>query len=66
MAANQARLDKIDDHEEDVLWIMPIYAQGQKNAIGSPYCVKDYKAINPKYGDMAALKNLSTPHMPRA
>ena len=58
LAAIQARLDKIDDLEADVLWLMPIYAQGQKNAIGSPYCVKDYKAINPKYGDMAALKNL--------
>lgn len=57
-AAIQQRLDDIDDLETDVLWLMPIFTQGQKNAIGSPYCVKDYKGINPKYGDMAALKSL--------
>ncbi len=52
------RLDAIDGLGTDVLWLMPIYTQGQKNAIGSPYCVKDYKGINPKYGDMASLKSL--------
>lgn len=58
LAAIQQRLGDIDELDADVLWLMPIYTQGQKNAIGSPYCVKDYKGINPKYGDMADLKKL--------
>lgn len=43
----------------DVLWLMPIHPRGEDSkAIGSPYCVKDYKAIDPKFGTMADLKSL--------
>lgn len=56
--AINARLDQIHALGSDVLWLMPIYTQGQKNAIGSPYCVADYKGLNPAYGDMAALRRL--------
>ena len=66
LAAIQARLDKIDNLESDVLWLMPIYAQGQKNAIGSPYCVKDYTAINSNTATWPRSKALSAQHMPTA
>ena len=39
---------------------MPIFQQGEKNAVGSPYCVKDYRAINPAYGTLSDLKALVT------
>lgn len=45
----------------DILWLMPIHPIGEKNrngSKGSPYAVKDYKAINPDYGTAADLKAL--------
>lgn len=41
-----------------VLWLMPINQLGSKNAVGSPYCVRDYKAVNPSYGTNDDLKAL--------
>ena len=38
----------------------PFFQQGEKNAVGSPYCVKDYRAINPAYGTLSDLKALVT------
>ena len=29
---------------------------GELKAIGSPYCIRDFKALNPRYGTMADLK----------
>ncbi|PWL31337.1 MAG: alpha-amylase [Fluviicola sp. XM-24bin1] len=45
----------------DILWLMPIHPIGEKNRKGpegSYYAVKDYKAINPKFGDEASFKKL--------
>lgn len=42
----------------DILWVMPVMEQGEKDAFGSPYCVRDFKAVNPKYGTMADFKEL--------
>lgn len=56
--AISARIDAIHSLGTDILWIMPIYEQGVKNAVGSPYCVRDYKAINPEYGTVSDLKAL--------
>lgn len=43
----------------DVLWLMPIHPRGEGDkSIGSPYCVKDYTAIDPKFGNMDDLKRL--------
>ncbi len=52
------QLPRIKRLGTDVIWLMPIYPQGQKNAVGSPYCVKDYKAVSPNYGSLADLKAL--------
>ncbi|SMO75889.1 alpha-amylase family glycosyl hydrolase [Gracilimonas mengyeensis] len=39
-----------------ILWLMPIHPIGEKNRkgpLGSYYSVKDYKGINPEFGDKA-------------
>lgn len=56
--AISARLEDIKDLGVDVIWLMPICEQGQKKAIGSPYCIKDYKKVHPQYGTLEDLKNL--------
>jgi len=55
------RLDELKDLGVDILWLMPIHPIGQKNkkgAIGSPYAVRDYYAVNPDYGTTNDLKQL--------
>lgn len=52
------QLDEIKALGVNVLWLMPIYEQGVLNAKGSPYCVKDYKAVNARYGSLSELKIL--------
>ncbi|NPD45984.1 MULTISPECIES: alpha-amylase family glycosyl hydrolase [unclassified Lentimicrobium] len=45
----------------DILWIMPIHPIGEKNrkgSLGSYYSIKDYKAVNPEFGDFQDFKNL--------
>lgn len=43
----------------NVLWLMPVHPIGaDSKAVGSPYCVKDYTAINPAFGTMEDLKSL--------
>ena len=48
-----AQLPRISGMGCDILWVMPIFEPGQLNSIGSPYCIKDFKGINPKYGNEA-------------
>jgi glycosidase len=55
-----ASLDDIAKTGATVLWVMPINEPGVLNAIGSPYCVKDYKAVNSKYGTLEDFRNLVT------
>lgn len=46
-------LDRIQASGADVVWLMPIHPIGvkeRKGTLGSPYAVKDYRAINPLYG----------------
>lgn len=43
----------------DILWLMPIQPIGEKNrkgTLGSPYSVRDYRAVNPELGTNADLK----------
>lgn len=43
----------------DILWLMPIHPIGEKNrkgSLGSPYSIRDYRAVNPELGTMAELK----------
>ena len=54
----QARLDDIQALGTEFLYLMPVYAEGKKNAIGSPYCIRDFKAVNSSYGTLEELKSL--------
>ena len=43
----------------EILWIMPIQPIGVKNrkgSLGSPYSIRDYRAVNPEFGTMAEFK----------
>ena len=53
-----AQLSRISDMGCDILWVMPVYETGELKGIGSPYCVRDYKAVNARYGTMADMKDL--------
>ncbi len=53
-----ARLDSIKALGANVIYLMPIYPVGTVNAVNSPYCVKDYKAINTEFGTLTDLRAL--------
>lgn len=53
-----AQVPRISDMGCDILWVMPVCTPGELKAIGSPYCIRDFKQINPRYGTMADFKAL--------
>lgn len=53
-----AQLPRIASMDVDILWVMPVYETGELNAFGSPYCVRNFEAVNPRLGTMADLKAL--------
>lgn len=53
-----AQLDRISDMGCDILWVMPIYEQGELNSIGSPYCISNFKGVNVKYGTLEDARTL--------
>lgn len=52
------RLDSIKRLGVNVIYLMPIYPVGKVNAVNSPYCVSNYKAVNKEFGDLEELKAL--------
>jgi glycosidase len=45
----------------DILWFMPIHTIGEakrKGSLGSPYAVKDFRAVNPDLGTLEDFKSL--------
>lgn len=45
----------------DIIWLMPIHPIGEKarkGDLGSPYAIRDYRAVNPEYGTVEDLKAL--------
>lgn len=47
----------------NVVWLMPICECGVVKSIGSPYCIKDYTKVEPKYGTLGELKTfVNTAH----
>ena len=54
----QERLDDIKALGTDILYLMPVYPEGKEKAIGSPYCIKDFKGVNSSYGSLNDLKAL--------
>jgi glycosidase len=54
-------LDRIQSAGANVIWLMPIYPIGvlnRKGPLGSPYAVRDYRAVNPAYGTAADFRAL--------
>lgn len=52
------RLDHIQALGINTIWLMPIHPIGQLNSFGSPYCIRDFRSINPQLGEMEDLKKL--------
>ena len=60
-AAVQSRLDEIKALGTDIIWFMPIHPigkQARKGALGSPYAISDYRAVNPEFGSISDFKSL--------
>ncbi|WP_456313875.1 alpha-amylase family glycosyl hydrolase [Pseudomonas shirazensis] len=57
----QDRLTQIQELGANVIYLMPIFPVGKEKAtgeLGSPYAVKDYKAVNPDFGTLQDLQTL--------
>ena len=61
-AGVEARLDSLHALGVTTLWLMPIHpigVEGRKgDALGSPYAIRDYYAVNPDYGTMEDFQSL--------
>jgi glycosidase len=56
-----AGLDRVQAVGANVLWLMPIFPVGvlnRKEPLGSPYSVRDYRAVNPAFGTAADFRAL--------
>lgn len=56
-----ADVPRIRDLGVDYLWLLPIHPIGQlhrKGTLGSPYSIRDYRAVNPEYGSMDDFERL--------
>lgn len=54
-------LQRIKNLGVDILWLLPIHPIGEaarKGVLGSPYAIRDYRAVNPEYGTLEDLKRL--------
>jgi len=57
--AIEAYVPELERMGVNVLWLMPIHPRGaDEKSIGSPYCVRDYRAIDPLFGSLADFKQL--------
>lgn len=52
------RLDEIRALGANVIWLMPIHPVGQINSVNSPYCVQNYKEVNPEFGTLQHFQEL--------
>ena len=55
-------LTRIRDLGVDILWLLPIHPIGKacrKGALGSPYAIRDYRAVNEEYGTMQDFERLA-------
>ena len=51
-------LDSIKALGTNVVWFMPIYPVGQIKTVNSPYCISDYKGVNPEFGTLDEFRNV--------
>ena len=54
-------LERISALGVDTIWLMPIHPVGEaarKGSLGSPYAIRDYRAVNPEFGTPDDLRRL--------
>ena len=54
-------LDRIKGLGVDIIWFLPVHPIGdvaRKGLLGSPYAIRDYRAINPEFGTLEEFKTL--------
>lgn len=54
-------LRRIRELGVDIVWLLPIHPVGEKarkGALGSPYAIRDYRAVNPEYGTLEDFRRL--------
>ena len=59
--ALEGDLDRLKALGADILWLMPIHPigeEGRKGTMGSPYAIRDYRAVNPDMGTVDDLCHL--------
>ena len=59
--ALEGDLDRLRALGADILWLMPIHPigeEGRKGTMGSPYAIRDYRAVNPDMGTIDDLRHL--------
>ncbi|MFZ0388821.1 MAG: alpha-amylase family glycosyl hydrolase [Calditrichia bacterium] len=59
--ALQQKLDYIDSLQVDIIWLLPIYPigeKGRKGTLGSPFAIRDFRAVNPEYGTKEDFRDL--------
>lgn len=57
--AAQTQLPRLAAMGVDIIWLMPVHPIGEvnrKGTLGSPYAVRDYRAVNPELGTEAEFK----------
>ncbi|MBR3748799.1 MAG: alpha-amylase, partial [Firmicutes bacterium] len=57
-----ADLDRIRALGTDIVWLMHIHPIGtlqRKGTLGSPYAIRDYRAVNPEYGTLEDFRILA-------
>ncbi len=57
--AAQSQLPRLAEMGVDILWLMPIHPIGEvnrKGMLGSPYAVRDFRAVNPELGTLEAFR----------
>lgn len=59
--AFQEHLPRLKEMGVEIVWLMPIHPIGEKNRkgkLGSYYSIRDYRAVNPRFGTMEDFKAL--------
>jgi glycosidase len=54
-------LERIKSLGTDIIWLMPIHPIGvenKKGQLGCPYAIKNYREVNPEYGNLEDFKSL--------
>lgn len=58
--AVERHIDSIKALGINTVWFMPIHPVGQIKSVNSPYCIRDYKDVNPEFGTFEDFRNVVT------